>query len=1627
MCQHCKQPTREVASQAPLPAVVLAALQSHPRKRSYLLPDDIMAFEMLHGGGGGDHDDDDTTAVYAGSEDEVAFVRDSLSQWYQQEAADAAAACEEEDGPALPPAPQFVLRDYTLFHPVCRHMMPVDQVLSLPDPATPAQIGRRAVGAGKKGKLVTRSDCFFPLAVSGVVLTPGCEPPTGADLAALPRLLAGTVVRWELSAGTADPVVHLEIEADDGDLLEGSRMELLLPGAPSLEYAPVDATVTRKLRLASWVREWCCDASNAGKSLQDLEYDINHSGVLVARSIRRGVGAAASPAASSAGASDSSPLTALTSGDLRSDGHFVLNYLHGLDEAFTEEGGGWEDVLSSVLADGPVPELSDYLLLQHTAVDELVALARWSADQAVKARYRVIERKGGGGGGARGAATAAAAESSPAGRRGAPAVTKAGRTAAGSSSSSSNRSGPVDREAVSTPLVASIVSCLFGNQMKKMGRPAARRVRCGTCAGCTLPDCGACSACKDKAGAGRAKQACKQRACDAIGAAVVGEGGSDDDDGGDDEEGAAAAAAAAASRLAAAADRGAAAGDAGDDDDGFDVDVDGDDEEGGGEAAPAPLPPSDHRRKQRRPPQQRKPRGASASRGAVKRPRKSATTTTTTTITSEVVALGATQPSSTLSSPSIPAVATPVDGSTTTADSSASAGTSGATTSADTPSSSTIRTQPTRTTRAAAPAYTDVIERHPDDEEEEDVGGEKDSEGGSSDAASSGDSDSDSDATVAMPPRKAARGGPRGGRAVTVPRGGRTRASDDDADFESGGDGDGGCNSSSSGGSSDGGGSDAIGCSGDEEVGGGGASKKSSQRSVSSRRRGRGGGAARGGGARRKRQQPSASPTGRRKATGIRGSPRDDDDGDEDDDEDDDHDDVDGAARRGLLPTLLFTWDDRVAAAAAADVAVNGEPQLSAASASSDPAAPGVTESELLAHMPFTRPITAWPAVDELTGRVYHPAVTVSARGMGEPTGATSTPTTSMPTLSSPHVGPSLTLRLGSCVRVPLSAIRRTPGAAGDANAGHAHHPRVGSPAGLWRSDGRVHADVIAASRVRGAALGLPLADGLEGAAALPASRWAGIAALSLEWDAANRTEVHKAWYRAAAANAARAIATGTTARRGVGEASAAGGGSRTPLPFSFLETRRTRLSAHATSRTSAWSNAFGGGSRLHGGDAGGSAAAASSSPATAPPLSQQGGASSASGGAAGPTVQPTRHRPAPAAPSDPGEILQILALWEEEGGEGDGVVGEEGAAGKKGARFPGRMMFHAQRLMSDLWTPLSVVGHAQQLLRVHECVTLPLSAISEGVEVHDGSLWSPGMMRFMRREADRVVHAQGERYNALLSAAAAVRDGTPAPIASPDGPSRTTLAAAAAAIVPVYVAGTAPCSTGLPMLDCAGAPSREYEQLWRFLGGHCPVSAAALVSARRLAAAGGGGNGAIEASFHRTDEGPTAPVPQLHSGAVGTAATATATRSSADASDDAAASSSSSSSPSSTPTGNGGGVHHEFFLQKHYSWGFGGPPRFTDIPSVEGAAAAGGHTVRLARVYVPLSAAERAAAAAAAAAGAPPPSPAAPTGYRVAHVVQTACPSCDYHRTAAAASVPRALGPPSARQAASPISLERS
>ena len=47
-------------------------------------------------------------------------------------------------------------------------------------------------------------------------------------------------------------------------------------------------------------------------------------------------------------------------------------------------------------------------------------------------------------------------------------------------------------------------------------QPGKRTRRCGACAGCTMPDCGHCSACRDKpkfGGDGRMKQACAKRRC----------------------------------------------------------------------------------------------------------------------------------------------------------------------------------------------------------------------------------------------------------------------------------------------------------------------------------------------------------------------------------------------------------------------------------------------------------------------------------------------------------------------------------------------------------------------------------------------------------------------------------------------------------------------------------------------------------------------------------------------------------------------------------------------------------------------------------------------------------------------------------------------------------------------------------------------------------------------------------------------------------------------------------------------------------------------------------------------------------------------------------------------------------
>ncbi|XP_014661569.1 PREDICTED: DNA (cytosine-5)-methyltransferase 1-like [Priapulus caudatus] len=72
-------------------------------------------------------------------------------------------------------------------------------------------------------------------------------------------------------------------------------------------------------------------------------------------------------------------------------------------------------------------------------------------------------------------------------------------------------------KAQTTPLVTQVFELLFKGQIDEgKAAKAPKRRRCGVCEICQLPDCGKCTACKDKTkfgGSGKLKQACDKRNC----------------------------------------------------------------------------------------------------------------------------------------------------------------------------------------------------------------------------------------------------------------------------------------------------------------------------------------------------------------------------------------------------------------------------------------------------------------------------------------------------------------------------------------------------------------------------------------------------------------------------------------------------------------------------------------------------------------------------------------------------------------------------------------------------------------------------------------------------------------------------------------------------------------------------------------------------------------------------------------------------------------------------------------------------------------------------------------------------------------------------------------------------------
>jgi hypothetical protein len=81
-------------------------------------------------------------------------------------------------------------------------------------------------------------------------------------------------------------------------------------------------------------------------------------------------------------------------------------------------------------------------------------------------------------------------------------------------------------------------------------------------------------------------------------------------------------------------------------------------------------------------------------------------------------------------------------------------------------------------------------------------------------------------------------------------------------------------------------------------------------------------------------------------------------------------------------------------------------------------------------------------------------------------------------------------------------------------------------------------------------------------------------------------------------------------------------------------------------------------------------------------------------------------------ADRDAGEVVRVIALFEDE-------------------KVPGGGFAHVQRYTSSLYSILGEWGHPQELLRVHECATIPLAAICQaGVVGQEYGQTAPGIRR---------------------------------------------------------------------------------------------------------------------------------------------------------------------------------------------------------------------------------------------------------------------------------------------------------
>lgn len=319
---------------------------------------------------------------------------------------------------------------------------------------------------------------------------------------------------------------------------------------------------------------------------------------------------------------------------------------------------------------------------------------------------------------------------------------------------------------------------------------------------------------------------------------------------------------------------------------------------------------------------------------------------------------------------------------------------------------------------------------------------------------------------------------------------------------------------------------------------------------------------------------------------------------------------------------------------------------------------------------------------------------------------------------------------------------------------------------------------------------------------------------------------------------------------------------------------------------------------------------------------------------------------------NDPGEIVRIIAIFED--------------------AHTKQSYAHVQRYMSDLYSILGENGHPQQLLRVHECATIPLAAISQVVTVHDSSIWSPEMRELWpalakcavaNRAAGPPSDGDGGDGNeksspSVADAAMAIDDNHGAGAGATASPSSSSPGIHNPHNIPVDLSLIQPYLHGLDSIEINEGDTTEMV-LSRLLGGRTPCFASAPVSLAQIDK-----TGIVSAQYH----------PQLP-----------------DAGEAGA------SSTSSAPA-----HHFEFFVHKHYDlWN-----RFTDVPQGEEQVIRRAQNIRVVKVLVPVADDEDMPSVASSS------SSAIPAGYRVATVVQVCCPACDYKRVEAAKQVPRVVGP---------------